>query len=439
MRTRASIVLLCALGCGDPELTEILVVADTDLEVPGALSGVRFRVVGPNGDEQAAVADFAAGDPRPAMLALVHRGGPLGPFVVEVIGEGVGDVVVARTAEVSFAPNEVLVLSMHLLASCVSSTCAEDETCGERGCRPRAVERHELTAWTGDPPPLDVPDGGAMCATDCDDGVECTVDRCASDGECAHVPSSASCDDGVACTRDVCDPIDGCSSIREDAACDDEVECTADRCDPIDGCANVPSSASCDDGIACTIESCDPIAGCASTPDARACDDGIPCTIDRCDGLSGCTHEPDDGVCDDGTDCTMDACDAALGCTSRTAAGSCPPGQWCDRAARSCARGASFTEVYSFLAGSCVGSCHGAGDALDLSSRASAYLALVGADSVCDASARVIPFDARGSLLWRKVARVDLCGSRMPPSGAPVRESDVALLESWIASGALDD
>jgi len=136
--------------------------------------------------------------------------------------------------------------------------------------------------------------------------------------------------------------------------------------------------------------------------------------------------------------CTVERCEAS-GCATDLAHASCALGELCETAG--CARGPTFTEVYAFFERRCT-SCHTAANphgGLDLSSRAQTWASLVGITSTCDASARVVPRDARASLLWRKLARIDLCGERMPPSGSPASTSDVALIERWIHAGALDD
>lgn len=436
---------LLAASCAGPSLTEILVVVDTDLAVPAQLARVRFLVRGPDGEERLAWADFAAGEPRPAVLALVHRGGPLGPVAVDVRGErGAGEVIVERSAEVAFFPGEVLVLPMHLLARCTGVRCAELDTCGEAGCGPRAIDPATLPRWNGEPPHAPR-DGGAECVRDedCEDGLDCTVDSCVG-GSCARAPDDERCRAPEhACARASCDVVLGCTLELDHAWCDDGVACTADRCDAENGCVHEPAHAACNDGVDCTADHCDPILGCTSTPDDGACDDGVECTIDRCDANAGCAHEPDHASCDDGVGCTFDACDPAAGCTSSATSESCPLGERCDTSARACVPGATFTEVYAFLASRCTGSCHGAGadGGLDLSDRATAYASLVGVAAVCGggSSTRVVPWNAASSLLYRKIARVDLCGSRMPPTGPPVSTSDVRLVESWIGSGAPDN
>jgi hypothetical protein len=168
--------------------------------------------------------------------------------------------------------------------------------------------------------------------------------------------------------------------------------------------------------IACTVDACDPVAGCTNMPDATRCDDGIACTTDRCDPVAGCANVADTGTC--------------------------PAGQWCDTAvARACTPGATFTEVYAVVRARC-GPCHLTNDrgGLDMRTQVLAYGELVGVTAECGGglNTRVIAFDSRQSLLWRKVSGVDLCGARMP-FGGDLPAADWALIASWIDSGALDN
>lgn len=241
----------------------------------------------------------------------------------------------------------------------------------------------------------------------------------------------------VRCGEDETCGEQGCRSIEVDAS-----ELEPWNAAPVDGsvplaCGERPS---CDDGIDCTHDAClDDV--CESQPEATRCaDDGVACTIERCDPELGCISEPSDAACDDGVACTVDRCEPA-GCASSPVHASCAPGQWCDPSA-SCVRAPTFSEVYALFRDRC-GTCHMRGHesegGLDISSRSAAWRNLVGVPSRCDGSARVVPRDARASLLWRKIARVDLCGQRMPPSGMPISSDEAALVERWIAGGALDD
>ena len=100
------------------------------------------------------------------------------------------------------------------------------------------------------------------------------------------------------------------------AGCDDGNECTIDRCNPVTGACmhrGLPGCVRdlcfdvfCDDGDPCTDDTCDPETGeCIHNPipgcgpnecDGIDCDDGNPCTIDTCDPLTGdCRYEVFEG------------------------------------------------------------------------------------------------------------------------------------------------
>ena len=200
------------------------------------------------------------------------------------------------------------------------------------------------------------PESGCVpgAAPDCDDGVDCTADRCTRAG-CVHTPDPAACDDGNPCDGvESCDPAVGC--VEGPApTCDDGVACTEDGCLPWAGCTNEPVRARCDDGDACTGgEYCDRLFGCQAGT-APLCDDGVACTVDACDPAVGCTNTPDDAACDDdvpcngaeqclpfvgcmpgprvdcddGLACTVDTCDEALGCVHAPTDESCDDGDPC--------------------------------------------------------------------------------------------------------------
>ncbi len=88
----------------------------------------------------------------------------------------------------------------------------------------------ERDASYGVPP---VPDGAILCERDrdCDDGVDCTRDRCVEGGYCVSAGDFSRCDDGVFCNGyEVCDPAFGCRESRPQR-CNDEDVCTIDYCD----------------------------------------------------------------------------------------------------------------------------------------------------------------------------------------------------------------
>lgn len=366
MGLRAALVLGAAVlaACGDR--TEIVVVTDTDLSVPAELDGVRFVVVGPNGDEKTALADLDG--ERPVTLGLLHGGGALGPLDVTVVGERSGAEVLRRRARTGFVEGETLMLRMDLLARCTGASCPAEQSCGETGCASVEIDPASLPPWSGNPPPLE-PGGDAGPLPDGGPG-----------------PSDA-----------------GPDAAARDAGRDGSTE-------PDAGCGG-----GCDDGVECTVDECVDGA-CVNTTDATACDDGIPCTTDACDAVTGCSSTGDNRAC--------------------------PAGQLCDTLS-GCVLGPTFTDVYAVISAQC-SPCHTGGGMfsgdLNMSTQALAHADLVGVTATCGSgNVRVIPYDSRSSLLWRKVAAVDLCGARMPNGRTGLPMAQIDLIRDWIEAGAADN
>ncbi len=154
------------------------------------------------------------------------------------------------------------------------------------------------------------------------------------DTSCA---TDADCDDRIFCNGDeVCDPTVGCiPGVAPD--CEDGVDCTVDRCDvDTDACVYEPDDAACDDRVVCNgDEVCDLTAGCVAGAEPN-CDDGVMCTVDRCDvDTDSCVYEPDDAACDDNLYCNgEEVCDAATGCGPGEPP--CPTGKICDEYNQAC-------------------------------------------------------------------------------------------------------
>ncbi len=181
------------------------------------------------------------------------------------------------------------------------------------------------------------PDAGScMADADCDDGNECTQNRCVA-GACLNLeqPAGASCTlaDG---SSGYCDGAGACAGCTIDSQCDDGNPCTDDACN-VGSCMHADTAA----GGSCTLADgssgyCDGAGACVGCTDDAHCDDGNPCTDDACDTASGtCTHTnssaasgcllssgasgycdgaglcaecTEDGHCDDGNPCTRDRC-----------------------------------------------------------------------------------------------------------------------------------
>src|SRR6187399_2146504 len=82
----------------------------------------------------------------------------------------------------------------------------------------------------------------------------------------------------------------------DDPQCDDGFDCTTDRCDVARGrCRHIPDDGACDDGVYCNgVEKCSLTLGCQ--PGAVvSCSDSSGCSIDTCvEETQTCRHEPRD-------------------------------------------------------------------------------------------------------------------------------------------------
>ncbi len=229
---------------------------------------------------------------------------------------------------------------------------------------------------------------GVTCGgpEDCDDGDECTSDRCNADGtcdaspkclggekccggDCAECCTNADCDDGVSCTGNTC--FSGqCMYVPDDTLCDKTQYCsTKDGCRARQACGilvNEPAD-TCADDSKCTTDTCkDNLCqhdfcangtlccegvGCATCCNDSQCDkDQDPCTVGSCtdgkcsivplcaNGLE-CCPSADGKTATCGKCCSAVECDDKVGCTEDKCAGGqcsqtpskpCPTGYVCD-------------------------------------------------------------------------------------------------------------
>ncbi|MDO9021896.1 MAG: putative metal-binding motif-containing protein [Deltaproteobacteria bacterium] len=168
---------------------------------------------------------------------------------------------------------------------------------------------------------MDVRGRACTRSSQCDDGVECTMDFCADDGRCVSVADPGRCDDRVYCNGpETCDARRGC--VRgTPVTCNDNYTCTIDRCDEeTRECVHRPRDfdGDGDPDFRCTALDCD--AGVPDPPCWRGgdCDDGNPRVNSRLPEICGdgidnnCNGEVDSA---DRAGCSRpmyDRCDDAL-------------------------------------------------------------------------------------------------------------------------------
>jgi hypothetical protein len=113
------------------------------------------------------------------------------------------------------------------------------------------------------------------------------------------------------------------------------------------------------------------------------------------------------------------------------------------------AAAATFTDVYKIIMTNCAGStCHvgatRAADGLSMNDKMTAYMNLVGANSVsCSGLKRVVAGDAMTSELLNTLehTRAGTCANtpRMPDGKPMLSMADIDTVSSWITAGALNN
>ncbi|MCC7540653.1 MAG: hypothetical protein IT379_30840 [Deltaproteobacteria bacterium] len=147
----AGLACVVLTACED-DLTEILVVIETDLAAPAEIDTVVVRAIGPSGDARDATASLASGSALPITVALVPGGDALGPVEITAEARRGGTVVITRRARTRFLEGEVLVLELPLERACQSHACTGDDTCSAGACVPVEVAPESLSRWDGKVP-----------------------------------------------------------------------------------------------------------------------------------------------------------------------------------------------------------------------------------------------------------------------------------------------
>jgi hypothetical protein len=139
---------LLLAACAPRPRTELLVVVDSDLEVPDPLSrltlSVRFdgRELGPFTE----VIDPSRREARelPISLAITDRTVGAATLAITATASNRDGDVVAQTAEVAFVAGEGRALCLRLDLDCVGVVCPEAETCARGECWSEAIAASAL-------------------------------------------------------------------------------------------------------------------------------------------------------------------------------------------------------------------------------------------------------------------------------------------------------
>lgn len=144
-------------GCGR---TQIVVVSDTDLDVPAELDAfvLEAEQAGRSAVTQRYALSGVASIDRPVVTGFVPGAGVDDASVrFTLTGLRDGGVVLTRTVQTQFEPGEVRRLDLRLLARCLSPACAS-ETC--EGCGVESIPPQSLPRWPDPPPDAATRDAG---------------------------------------------------------------------------------------------------------------------------------------------------------------------------------------------------------------------------------------------------------------------------------------
>ena len=227
---------LCALfACAEEAkpLTELIVVVDSNLAVPGELDEIVVTTAGPDTTVREAVATLGPGQVAvPRYVTLAHEQGPLGPIAVRVTGKLNGSAVLERQAQVWFVAEHSLVLPLHLARQCLNFACPAAQTCTEAGCQPVAIDSQSLAAWDGHKPRLDnesdsdagggpvEPDAGeGVVDAGADDAASMINDAAVGEADAGMSVPDAGSDSGAQCfpRTEICNNVDDdCNGIVDE-------------------------------------------------------------------------------------------------------------------------------------------------------------------------------------------------------------------------------
>ncbi len=151
----AAVGLAVAPACASKSLTQLVVVADTDLVIPQQVDEIDLVVTGPSGQTSTATASLAGSGAvtPPLTLALSPGGDALSPVLVRVVGKLGGQVVLERDARTDFVGSDDRELPLDLTTRCLPVACPSGSTCdGTGACVPVEVDASSLPEWPGAPP-----------------------------------------------------------------------------------------------------------------------------------------------------------------------------------------------------------------------------------------------------------------------------------------------
>jgi hypothetical protein len=344
-------LLLAVAACSESPDTHLVVVMDTDYDVPVEVDRVQARVykVSEDGTEEvqtwsrefmltAEESEASTSVELPASFSVVPVASDIDrQVVVELDGMLEENLVVSRRARTGFVAGEFRVLRMFLYRQCSDTTCPEQTTCGCPGgdacaspsCVDEFVDPAQLDA-TDDPgilpPRSSIPVGCGSGLTLC--GTEC-VDPSTDPRFCGDCETT--CGSGVVCAGGQCIEPDDCRS--DESRCIGFTYCDASTGNCERGCSNDDQ---CGSAERCDVET----HTCVCDADLVRCPADFGDCVDIRMDLAHCgacnNTCPSNDVCSEGVCIDLGDCRTNdIGCTGFS---------YCDESTGNCVRGCLVDE-----------------------------------------------------------------------------------------------
>ncbi len=270
----AAVSLLAALSlvvlpACTPALTELVVVVDSDLAVPGALDEVLVTIEGTEAIPLEAKTSLAGAARLPVTLGVRPREPGSTPVRIRAIGRLAGIDRVEAQVRTRFVEGERRIVRLHLRERCAGVRCGDDQTCSDGACVDAFVEpgtlepfdpardpgagdggARDLGVDAGDPDAGDA-DAGVDAAVPCPAGYMRAGAACVNADECAAVTNPCgpgTCVDNAGSYACFC-PSGYRAAATPTITCADVDECVEGMADcddaPAAVCVNAPGDYAC--------------------------------------------------------------------------------------------------------------------------------------------------------------------------------------------------
>jgi len=160
----AIVIAAWALGTGcSRELSQLIVVVDTDLALVSEVDRIELRIEGASGTTTQSAPALGECLRLPVTATVFTRETPDQSVRLEAVALRGDTPVVTRHATTRFVSGETRMVPLRLVRGpCLAEQCRAGDACDDTSCETDDVPPESLPSWPGSPPPHDGPSGECM-------------------------------------------------------------------------------------------------------------------------------------------------------------------------------------------------------------------------------------------------------------------------------------